>query len=322
MGRGLERRRVFNQNADKEGFLERFGECLERSQAQCLAWSVMSNHYHLLIRVGSDPLGQLMSPLLGGYASSYNRRHRRSGYVFQNRYKSILCDADSYLLELVRYIHLNPIKAKMISSLAELDRYAWTGHSGLMGQHERPWQQTDEVLKHFGMRLGTARNRYRAFIEAGMNGSLRSDLSGGGLVRSYGGWENIKFLRKDHQARIGDERILGDSDFVEQALKEDALQLDEVTHFQQQGWDLSRLINRVCDYCQVERESLQNKGRGNALSLAKALVCYWGTKKLGLKSTELATALGMSQPAVSKSVKRGSVYCRDNKLELTDLMDS
>ena len=102
MGRGLERRRVFASDVDKEDFLTRLASSLASSQAECLAWSLMSNRYHLLIRVGSQPLNRLMSPLLGGYAGGYNRRHGRSGYVFQNRYKSILCDADSYLLQLVR----------------------------------------------------------------------------------------------------------------------------------------------------------------------------------------------------------------------------
>ena len=74
----------------------------------------MTNHYHLLIRVGDQPLAKLMAPLLGGYAGHYNRRHRRSGYVFQNRYKSILCDADAYLLELMRYIHLDPLRAAIV----------------------------------------------------------------------------------------------------------------------------------------------------------------------------------------------------------------
>jgi REP element-mobilizing transposase RayT len=95
MGRGLERRRIFNADVDKQDFLFRLGEILERCGSLCLAWSVMSNHYHLLIRVGDQPLAKLMLPLLGGYAGCYNRRHHRSGYVFQNRYKSILCDEDS-----------------------------------------------------------------------------------------------------------------------------------------------------------------------------------------------------------------------------------
>ena len=107
IGRGLERRYIFGEDTDKLDFLARLGKNLAHSQAQCLAWAIMSNHYHLLVRVSNRPLSRLMAPLLGGYAGSYNRRHRRSGYVFQNRYESILCDEESYLLELIRYIHLN-----------------------------------------------------------------------------------------------------------------------------------------------------------------------------------------------------------------------
>lgn len=119
IGRGLERRRIFSGDDDKDDFLERLGLGLAQTDCQCLAFAMMSNHYHLLIRVSTKPLSVLMSKLLGGYATQYNRRKNRSGYVFQNRYKSILCDADNYLLELVRYIHLNPLKAKMVEDIGE-----------------------------------------------------------------------------------------------------------------------------------------------------------------------------------------------------------
>jgi len=99
MGRGLESRRIFETEIDKQDFLTRLGKGLERTQCQCLAWAVMSNHYHLLIRVKSQPLSDLMSRVLSGYATQYNLRQRRVGYVFQNRFKSILCDADDYLLD-------------------------------------------------------------------------------------------------------------------------------------------------------------------------------------------------------------------------------
>ena len=112
MGRGLERRFIFNTNADKKDFLIRFGENLTPVGARCLARALMSNHYHFLIQVSEAPLTKLMAPVLGGSAGNYNRRHNRCGYVFQNRYKSILIDADAYLLELVRYIHLNPVRAR------------------------------------------------------------------------------------------------------------------------------------------------------------------------------------------------------------------
>ena len=316
MGRGLERRRIFNQADDKNDFLERLGNILAQTDVQCLAWAIMSNHYHLLMRVGAQPLSKLMSPLLGGYASSYNRRHRRRGYVFQNRYKSILFDADSYLLELVRTIHLNPIKAKILKSLSQLDRYHWTGHAGLLGIHSQSWQAIEPVLGLFGKRIATARQRYREFMAKGIKTKISPELSGGGLIRSYGGWEAIQALRQDHIVRVGDERILGDSDFVEQALKADALQLKEKTAIQRAGWDIKTLIQRVCAYCEIAPNQLKQKGRSNNLSLAKALICYWGTEHIGATTNELADRLGMSQPAASQSSKRGREYCREQSIEM------
>jgi putative transposase len=87
------------------------------------------------------------------YAVSYNRRHRRHGHLFQNRYKSILCQEDTYLLELVRYIHLNPLRVKLVQSLAETDKYPYSGHSALMGKVPRDFQDTDYVLRLFGKKL-------------------------------------------------------------------------------------------------------------------------------------------------------------------------
>ena len=160
LGRGLEQRYIFEDSADKRDFLSRFGKNLQQNNAQCLAWAIMSNHYHFLIRAGVRPLGKLMAPVLGGFAGSYNRRHRRSGYVFQNRFTSILCDEDSYLLELIRYIHLNPLRAKMIDNLSELGRYPWTGHAGVLGKHGKKWHFVDEVLLHFGNSRSQAREKY------------------------------------------------------------------------------------------------------------------------------------------------------------------
>jgi len=321
MGRGLERRRIFDQPEDKRDFLSRLGEGLERSQSQCFAWAIMSNHYHLLIRVSSEPLHKLMSPLLSGYATQYNYRKKRSGYVFQNRYKSILVDADNYLLELIRYIHLNPLKAKIVKSLSELDRFPWSGHAGLLGRHVQTWHSISDVLALFSKQAKSARTIYRQFVSDGIKNANHQDLSGGGLVRSYGGWEAVKYLRKEHEARIGDERILGDSGFVEAVLKNDNIDIDQRTKLHQQGWDISRLIDEVCAYCEVSPADIMKKGRQNNISNAKNLICYWGTQVLGLASSELTDYLKISQPSISKARKRGEDYCRQFGIKWEDVVN-
>ena len=315
MGRGLERRRIFDHDVDKQDFLERLSEGLAETETDCLAWSLMSNHYHLLIRVGTIPQSQLMRKLLSGYATAYNRRHRRAGYVFQNRYKSILCDEDSYFMELVRYIHLNPVKAKLIKTVKALDDYAWTGHAALMGKQSRPWQNSEDVLRYFGKRQGTARQRYRAFIQLGLSNTTQVDLSGGGLIRSYGGWQEAIRGNKDHETRIGDERILGDSQFVRRVLDEDDISLDEVTRLKQAGWDLEELIAYICEQYEVDEELITTKGRENNLSVAKGLICHLGMRRFGLTSTALSRRLAMSQSAVSRAAKRGLAYCREEGVE-------
>ena len=110
MVRGIERGKVlvFQSDADKNHFLERLGEILKDTQTLCYAWALRPDHFHLLLRMGPVPITTVMRRLLTGYALWYNRKHRRHGHVFQNRFKSILCQEKTYFLELVRYIYLNP----------------------------------------------------------------------------------------------------------------------------------------------------------------------------------------------------------------------
>jgi putative transposase len=125
--RGIERKAIFKDDVDRSAFLERIGSIFVPSKTPCFAWALMTNHVHLLIRSAIVPLSTLMRRLLTGYAMAFNHRHRRHGQLFQNRYKSILCQEDAYLLELTRYIHLNPLRAKIVPDLKALDKYANTG---------------------------------------------------------------------------------------------------------------------------------------------------------------------------------------------------
>jgi len=157
MCRGIERRKVFETDADREHFLERLGEILQDTKTTCYAWALMPNHFHLLLRSGALPISTVMRRLLTGYALWFNRTHRRHGHLFQNRFRSILCQEDAYLLELVRYIHLNPIRAGLVQGMDERSRYPFSGHSVLMGRGKRSWQDSDRVLGLFSEKAGAAR---------------------------------------------------------------------------------------------------------------------------------------------------------------------
>jgi len=184
--RGIERRDIFNDDNDRQLFFDRLSRLLSETGIQCYAWALLSNHFHLLLMPTSTPLSYFMRRLLTGYALLFNRHNKRSGYLFQNRYKSIVCEEEPYLLELVRYIHLNPLRAGMVANLDELDHYKWTGHSVLMGNLKFETQNTNAVLERFGATTRQGQLNYHQFVSDGISAGNRDDLVGGGLKRSQG----------------------------------------------------------------------------------------------------------------------------------------
>ncbi len=148
--------------------------------------------------------------------------------------------------------------------------------------------------------MTAARRHYRAFLADGLSWPDPIDYTGGGLICSSDGWQHISVLRAHHATCIGDERILGESDFVEEALKEDELALDTHSQFRQRGWTLERLIQRVCQSFGVAPAHLTQKGRANALSTAKALICHWVSPNWGSPRPRLPFACGcLSRPSPS-----------------------
>ena len=157
IARGIERRSIFADDHDRDDFLERLGTVILETGTVCFAWALIPNHFHLLLKTGNAPISTVMRRVLTGYAIGYNHRHRRSGHLFQNRFKSILCQEDPYLKELVRYIHLNPLRAKIVPDLKSLNSYPYSGHSVLMGKIARKWQSTEYVLGLFGNDIRSGR---------------------------------------------------------------------------------------------------------------------------------------------------------------------
>lgn len=134
--RGIERRKIVDDDRDRDNFIARLGQNAEESLTAIYAWALLDNHAHILLRSGPEGISAFMRRLLTGYAIFYNRRHHRFGHLFQNRYKSIICEEDSYFTELVRYIHLNPLRAGIVECLAQLDSHPWCGHGVIMARCE------------------------------------------------------------------------------------------------------------------------------------------------------------------------------------------
>ena len=121
MARGVDRQPLFHADQDRDDFVQRLAALATAEAWTVYAWALIPNHFHLLVRTDRRPLACTMRSLLSGYANAFNRRHQRTGHLFQNRYKSILCEDEPYFLELVRYLHLNPLRAGLKSALGPQD---------------------------------------------------------------------------------------------------------------------------------------------------------------------------------------------------------
>ena len=303
--RGIERGKIFADRTDKYSFLERLGDILTDTETRCYAWALIPNHFHLLLRTGNIPVATVMRRLLTGHALWFNRRHQRHGHLFQNRYKSILCQEDKYFLELVRYIHLNPLRSKLVPNMQSLDQYSYGGHSVLMGRRNVVWQDTDSVLRLFGEKRRAAQRRYRVFVEKGVALGKRADLIGGGLIRSNGGWANVKAMRKAKVYQKADERILGDGEFVQGVLETAKEKMERKYALLAQGIDLDFVAERTSKIFKISPEELWLPGKQRIRVNARSLLCYWACRQLGISMAEMSRKMNISVMAVSYNVQRG-----------------
>jgi len=175
--RGDRQEAIFDDDQDRTAFLKVLGEVISRFRWRCHAYCLMGNHYHLMIETLEANLTKGMRQLNGVFTQRSNRRHKRSGHLFQGRYKAILVDRDSYFLELARYIVLNPVRVAMVK---QPGRWAWSSYGATMGKSATPaWLTTDDLLAQFGKRRSVASRKYQEFIADGMGReSIWKDLRG------------------------------------------------------------------------------------------------------------------------------------------------
>jgi REP element-mobilizing transposase RayT len=269
--RGNQRQRTFHDDRDRQNYLERLEHYRQRYGFRLYAYVLMANHVHLLIETKRVGLSRIMQGIQGSYTQSYNRRHRKVGQLFQGRYKAILCDRDAYLLELVRYIHLNPARLKVPHNPW---RYRWSSHGSYLGKPSAVKVDTQEVLSQFSARHGSARRGYQRFMEEG--------LGQGHQARHY---ETI------------DQRFLGDEPFVSQVAER-----SEAKEIELRGKKVGfpRLLQAVCAAHGVEAKAIVHAGRNRQWVGVRAQLVYVARQWCGLTAKELGRRLNRDSSMISR----------------------
>jgi REP element-mobilizing transposase RayT len=280
------------------------GELAQETGTSIYAWSLLRNHAHILLKSGPLGLSKYMRRFLTGYAIGYNLRHKRHGHLFQNRYKSIVCDEDAYFQELVRYIHLNPLRAKVVKDMSALDRYVWCGHGVIMGRKKREWQDRKYVLAWFGKKESEAKRAYREYVKDGIERGRREDLVGGGLIRTLGGWSQVLSLRRSKEKVLSDERILGSGEFVERILEEAENQVKYQVSINERRIKAEKKIQEICKKEGLNKEELQGGSRRGRISRIRAQLAIELTERYGLSLAEAGRQLGVSTSAISRIFMR------------------
>ncbi len=304
IARGLNKQSIFLDDIDRDLFLHRLGTILTMTETPCYAWALMPNHVHLVLSTAEEPISTVMQKLLTGHAINFNKRHDRCGHLFQNRFKSILCEEDAYLLELLRYIHLNPLKGELVKDLGSLEEYPYCGHGAVLGRCSISWQDTRYVLRLFHHERPEARRRYLSFIKAGLSEGKRADLVEGNLVRRKGEWSLVE-PRNGTSFRGGNERILGDDDFIGSVLKQSKEVRAREQRLPAQGYDFNTVVKQVAAWFGLEPAKVLASGRSSQVTKARSVLCFIVTSEGGMSQTRLARDLGLSQSTISRAIKRG-----------------
>jgi putative transposase len=290
LARGIERQRIFRDDDDREDFLVRLERQALESGAACLAWALMPNHFHLALRTGSRPLSELMRRLNTGYALGFNLRHRRSGYLFQNRFRSIVVNDDGYLRVLLRYVHLNPLRSGPVRSLEELARYPWTGHAGLMGATVRGFQAVDEVLGWFGAERSAARRELCRWMGEGRLGDGERSVP-------FPAERTVPGADPRSPQLMVSPPLVVPADAEPPEVRANAWRL--------RGWTLDGLVAWVCAELGAEPARVRGGGRRRPESRARAVIGLFATRELGSSVLEAGRATGVTIGPMSRSIRRG-----------------
>ena len=271
--RGNARQDVFFDDEDRFTFYRLLEEGTRRFGYRVHAFCLMTNHVHLAMQMGPQALSKGLQNLAFRYTRHVNRKYDRVGHLFQGRYKALLVDADSYGLELVRYIHLNPVRARLVSDAA---KYPHGGHLGYLGKRAFAFLTTDWVLSQFHEQIDVARRGYIRFVAEGVAEAHRPEFHRGPQ----------------------ETRIVGDDRFVERALQASG------GRARSRAVNVDRIVAYVCKGSRLTERQLAQPGKGRAPAEARALIALLAVSTGSATLSEVARRFGRDLSGVSRAVKR------------------
>lgn len=300
MSRSVDGVDLFWDDADRRFFLASLSQRLKESGFRCFGWVLMDTHYHLLLKTTDNPLWHMMKPLNTDYAHFYNKKHNRRGHLFLDRYKSIAAQDQYYLEQLVRYIHLNPLRAGVCKSISQLNTYPWSGHAVLMGKRKSDFQDTRSVLQRFGQSTFLARKNYLEFLMQGMS-NPDDELIFIRLRRSNNGAQN----QNDPACWV-----IGDADFQKSVLEKDRQNRLNLTRCKKEGWSLDQMAEMVAEKMGVSKYAIMEPSKRTVRAAARMVFCSFA-REFGFRTRDIGRFLKISQAAVSNSARKGVAIARD-----------
>ena len=293
MARGNEGKKIFSGDEDRDFFLDNLELQLRKAGYLLYAWCLMDNHYHLLIRVNEFPLGIFMRQVNGRYAQYFRKKSKTRGYFFQDRYKSIVSQDQYYIEQMVRYIHLNPIRAGICKTLKGLDTYPWCGHAVVAGRRAWNIQNTHDVLRCFANQEKDAIVQYRSFLKEGLKNEPEIHTE---IRRSNQDSENV------HQTGCW---VIGNKEFVRKALASDREKRARLKEYARLNISLDQIATDISKRYRLLKDEIKVRGRNNAQSEARKVFAFVSNREYQFAVCEIARYLNISSQSVSNLVREG-----------------
>ncbi len=304
MARGVEKRNIFVDDIDRRRFVSRLGKYVEETGIDIYAWVLMPNHIHILTRTSDIPLSKFMQKTLTAYAVYFNKKHDRTGHLFQNRYRSILVQEESYFLELVRYIHLNPLRSGILNSRDTIGRYIWSGHAGIMNKGMFAWQNTTSVLRHFN---GNQEARLQNYLRYLLDDDIKTEVNydEGNYLLGSSGLLSMTSDIKERKSVSNHHRILGNRNFANEVLDRIANNRgSSIRRRKEEHAIIDDLIEYTLERWQISRHILTGRGRMPSLARAREFLVYAFVEAVGLSLVDSARILKISKQGAASAKNR------------------